>query len=168
VAPALLTPTPPASWAESAPCENMMAGGRAEQREGRGGDRIRSRGRRANPRAAHARRGGGGGGGRRAHQPRRRYLALEGIYLPIRTILPNSPTLKRVNTNAAIVLQCLFRLHIRFSGLRRLRSRCQRLAPFRFLVVSSSAFVAIVVSGLRRFGVFGFSSFCCFGPVMLY
>jgi hypothetical protein len=32
-----------------------------------------------------------------------RYLALEGIYLPIRTILPNSPTLKRVNTNEFIL-----------------------------------------------------------------
>jgi hypothetical protein len=42
--------------------------------------------------------------------------------------------------------------------LRRLRSRCQRLAPFRFLVVSSSAFVARVVSGSRRFGVLSLSA----------
>jgi len=26
------------------------------------------------------------------------YLALEGIYLPLRTILPNSPTLEFINT----------------------------------------------------------------------
>jgi hypothetical protein len=44
--------------------------------------------------------------------------------------------------------------------LRRFGSRCQRLAPFRFLVVSSSAFVALVVSGLRRFGVFSLSATC--------